>query len=93
MGKPQYTKGAFLIHNQQRIHDEQEQANIFSETWAKIMTPNILRNAIEIQEHIQTINNWYIQNREQINLHNIINLNNLNRHNKLTKPITVAEEN
>ena len=91
MGKTQYNMGTFLIHNQQEIHDEQEQANIFSDTWANIMTPNTPRNTIEIQEHIHTINNWNIQNRELINPHNRINLNNLNKTNKLTKPITVAE--
>ena len=91
MGKPNYNKGTFLLHNNQEIHDQQEQANIFADTWANIMTPNTPKNTIEIQEHVQRINNWCIQNEENINPHNVINLNNLNKQHILSKPITVTE--
>ena len=91
MGKPNYNKGTYLIHNRQQIHDEQEQANIFADTWAEIMTPNIPKNTIEIQEHIQNINDWNNFSRDQIKPLNTINLNNLNKRHILLKPITLTE--
>ena len=52
MGKSQYNMGTFLIHNQPEIHDEQEQANIFSETWANIMCKEISNNPFLDYENI-----------------------------------------
>ena len=91
MGKPNYNKGTYLIHNGQQIHNEQDQANIFGNTWASIMTPNTPKNTDAIQRHIQNINNWNTLNNDIIKPLNTINLNNLNKNHILTKPITLTE--
>ena len=43
MGTPNFNKGAYLIHNNQQIHDNKAQADIFADTWEDIMTQNIVR--------------------------------------------------
>ena len=91
MGKPNYNMGSYLLHNGQQIHDEQDQANLFGDTWASIMTPNTPVNKDAIHRHIQDINNWNILNREQINPIDTIDLNHLNKNHILTKPITLTE--
>ena len=91
MGKPNYNRGTHLIHNGQQIHNELEQANIFANTWATIMTTNTPKNKDQIHQHILNINNWNTLNRDNINPLDTINLNNLNKNHILTKPITLTE--
>ena len=65
MGKTNYNKGTYIIKNNTEIHDPQNQANAFAETWQNIMTENTPRNTIQVQNNINSINTWLINNNFQ----------------------------
>ena len=89
MGKTNYNKGTYIINNNIEIHDPQNQADTFAETWQNIMTENTPRNTIQVQNNINTVNTWLINNNFQP--HNTVNLNRLDKNNTLTKPIKLIE--
>ena len=68
-----------------------KQTYTYGNIWAAIMTPNTPKNSVQIQRHIQNINNWNTLNNDLIKRFNTINLNNLNKNHILTKPITLTE--
>ena len=89
MGTDNYNKGTYITKNNREIHDKQEQAEIFAETWKNIMTENTPRNTQEVQENRNTVVTWLLTNN--IQPHNIVDMNRLSRDNILTKPIQLME--
>ena len=78
-GTRNYNQGSYLIYNNTKIFDPQQQTNIFSKTWEKILSPNEPRNNPEIQENITYINNWFANNIMDIIPHTKTDLNRLNK--------------
>ena len=91
MGKPNHNTGTHLIHQDKEIHDPTEQTELFATTWENIMKPNRPKNTEEVQQNYEMINTWIRQNTETINPLRTINLNNLQKSNTLTTPITLIE--
>ena len=91
MGTKNRNLGTYLIHRGKEIHNHQDQADLFVETWEKVMKPNSPRDTPEIHRNIEDINNWIEQNQQNIKPLPHINLNTLDKSNSLTKPITISE--
>ena len=89
MGTDNYNKGTYIIKNNIEIHDHQQQADTFAETWENIMKDNEPRNNIEVHENMNTVYMWLLTNN--IQHHETVDLNRLNKNNILTKPIKLIE--
>ena len=89
MGTKNFNKGTYIIKNNREIHDEQEQADTFADTWKNIMTENTPRNTREVQENMNTVYTWLLRNN--IQPHNTVDMNRLDKNNILTKPIKLLE--
>ena len=91
LGKPPDSTKDYLIHNNTKITDPQEQANIFKTTWENIMTPNTPNNDTDTNNHINNIENWLENNTDTIQPHTHIDYSKLDPTNPLIKPITTDE--
>ena len=89
MGTDNYNRGTFIIKNNREIHDAQEQADTFADTWKNIMTENTPRDTIEVQENANTVYTWILRNNFQP--HATADMNRLDKNNILTKPIKLME--
>ena len=91
MGKNNFNLGTHFIHNNTEIYDEKQQADLLANTWEKIMRTNNPKNTDEVNQNVELVNTWNILNAENIRPHTTVNLNKLNKHHILTKPITLSE--
>ena len=89
MGTPNYNKGTYLIYNNQEIHDNKAQADVFANTWEKIMTQNIVRPTS--QQHFENINTWKFTNLFEIIPHYSIEFNKLDKNTPLIAPIRLID--
>ena len=89
MGTKNFNKGTYIMKNNREIHDHQEQAETFADTWKDIMTENTPRNTREVQENMNTVLTWLLRNN--IQPHNTVDMNRLDKNNTLTKPIKLLE--